>query len=594
MTPQALFILLLTLGAAILLTTERLRPDLVALLVLAILGLSQVVTPAETFSGFSSSAIITILAISIIAEGLRQTGVTNRLGQTMRRLAGASEASLSQVTLFTSAALSLFMNNIAAVGVLLPAVMTLARQTKTSPSRLLMPLAYGTLLGGMATLLTTSNIIVSGTLREAGFEPFGLLTFLPIGLPVVLIGAAYMHFIGRKMLPLRHPGRETLGRAELSRLYDIEKHLCHVEVRQGSALAGQTIQQGNWAQAFGLTVLGMVRNGHTRMAPDPAEIIREGDVLLAQGTPDAERFFRYGLRALDSTHEPSRLADETVILAEVVLAPHATFTGRSLREIGFREKFGFNVLGLWREGKPIQEGISETPLSYGDALLVQGAAGRLPLLKAERDFLVLADVQDVVVHPQKAPLALAITLITLLVATTELLPVAIVTVAGAALLLLSGCLSMDDAYHSVEWKAIFLIAGMWPLSAAIRSSGLAALAVNALLTVFGHPSPLLLAGIILLAALLLTQILGGQVAALVLAPLAISAAAPLQADARALGMAVALGCSLAFITPFGHPVNLLVMSSGGYSVRDFLKVGAPLTILVIVVILTGLHIFWKV
>jgi di/tricarboxylate transporter len=330
------------------------------------------------------------------------------------------------------------------------------------------------------------------------------------------------------------------------------------------------------------------------MAPPRTELVQVGDVILAQGLPEKKQLDKFGLRLLDTPRQPSPVTDAGVVLAEVMLAPHAALVGKSLRQIHFRRKYNFNVLAIWRAGQSQQAELADLPLQLGDVLLVQGPAAGLSVLRAERDFIVLEEDPDPVFAPGKARHALIITLGVLGVASLGWLPVAQVSLLGAVLMVLSGCLSLEDAYGAIEWKAIFLIAGMWPLSTAISSSGLADGLVQALLATFGRLPPLALAGILLLVTTLLTQFMGGQVASLVLAPLAISAAAALGADARGLGMAVALGCSLAFLTPFGHPVNIMVMGPGGYSFRDFLRVGAPLTLLEAAVILLGLHFFWGI
>ncbi|MFZ6026324.1 MAG: SLC13 family permease [Chloroflexota bacterium] len=594
----ALFALILTLAAGFLLISEKLRPDVVGLLVLVILGLTRVVPVEALFSGFSGSAVMTILGVSILSEGLRQTGVARQLGRGMQWIGGKQEARLILVSLLASAGLSLFMNNIAAVGVLLPAVTVLSRQTRFSAQRLMMPLAYGVLLGGMATLLTTSNIIVSSALRSAGYEPFGLLDFFPIGFPIVVVGALYMVFVGRRLLPLPSSKQRTSPDQQLNiallNLYGIEENLHHIFVQPGSILAGRDIANGQWYQRFGLSVVGLIRNGRAQMAPGKDEQVWAEDIVLAQGIPNQAMLAPYGLKLLGAPTIPMQVTDDAVILAEVVLAPHNQFVGKSLREIHFREKYGFNVLAFWREGKPLQNDLAETPLHYGDALLVQGHASQLRMLRSESDFIVLEEDSDPIKNPQKGWLAVAITTLALLLAATDLLPMAVAAMAGAVGLLLSNCLSMEDAYRAIEWKAIFLIAGMWPLSTAILSSGLAEQVVKQILYFFGHPPALVLAAILLGITFVLTQLMGGQVASLVMAPLAISAAQTLGIDARGMGMAVALACSLAFPSPFGHPVNIVVMSAGGYTFKDYLRVGGPLTILVAILILFGLHLFWNV
>lgn len=407
-----------------------------------------------------------------------------------------------------------------------------------------------------------------------------------------------MVFVGRKLLPREFSAQRTSPDQQLNiallSLYGIEQNLRHIFVQPGSALAGRNIANGQWYQRFGLSVVGLIRNGRSQMAPSKGELVQAEDIILVQGAPDEAKLASFGLKLLGNPTTPLHVTDDAVILAEVVLAPHNQFIGKSLREIHFREKYGFNVLAFWREGKPLQADLAETPLHYGDALLVQGHASQLRVLRSEQDFIVLEEDADPVTNPHKGWLAIAITLMALILAAVDWLPMAIATLAGAVALLLSNCLNMEDAYRAIEWKAIFLIAGMWPLSAAILSSGLAEQMVKQILRLFGHPPAIVLAAILLLITLAMTQLMGGQVASLIMAPMAISAAQTLGVDARGMGMAVALACSLAFPTPFGHPVNIVVMSAGGYTFKDYLRVGGPLTILIAIVILLGLRFFWHV
>jgi len=278
----------------------------------------------------------------------------------------------------------------------------------------------------------------------------------------------------------------------------------------------------------------------------------------------------------------------------LVLSPHSDLIGRSLKEVSFREKYNLNVLSVWRESKPLQNNISDLPLRFGDALLVQGTAADLQRVRKDTNLILLEEDPDAVLKPGKQALAAVITLLTLGLASLGSLPVATVVMAGAVLLLLTGCLDMRDIYQNMEWKAIFLIAGMWPLSTAIRTTGLADLTVQTIFNAVGQASPLLVAAVMIFLAFILTQVMSGQVASLVLAPLALAAASQLNVDPRGMGMGVALACSLAFATPFGHPVNIMVMNSGGYRIRDYLRIGFPLTVLVYACILFGLWYFWGI
>jgi len=597
MTSTILLLLLIISSVSILMIATRLRPDLLALLTLVALGLTRLVTPEEDLAGFSGTAVITILAIFIISEGLRQTGVTMVLGRFMMRLSGGGEVQSILVTMLTAATLSLFMNNIAAAGVLLPAVISLSRQSRISPSRLLMPMAFGTVLGGMATLLTTANIIVSGSLRERGLAPFGLLDFLPVGVPVVLAGTAYMVLAGRRLLPERYPpGQEARAvrlRAELESLYGIKTSLCELKVNPGSGMAGLSLQEGRWASRLGLHVVGLARQGRLQVAPSPEVTVHEGDVVLAQGQPSVELLNQNGLQLLTEPAIPMAVTNEETVLGEVVLSPHAGIFGKSLSQLRFRERFGLNVLALWRQGSPIRSNLSELPLRAGDTLLVQGTASKLSLLREGRDFILLAEDPDAVMRPGKAYLAAGIGLVTLGIAALGWMPVAVTTLAGASLMLVTGCLTMDEGYRAVDWKSMFLIAGMWPLGTAISTTGLATLVANRLVSFASGSGPLVIAGLMLLGATILNQIIAGQAAVpIMLAPIGLAIAQASGVDPRGMAMAVALGCSLAFPTPLGHPVNTLVMGSGGYSYRDYLRVGGPLTLLTAGVVLIGLHLFW--
>jgi di/tricarboxylate transporter len=595
MTAPEILLLLILFVVSILLIHGRVRPDLTALLTLAVLGLTGLVTPQEAFSGFASSAVMTILAISIVSEGLHQSGITKFLSQQMFNLGRRNEPRLIFVTVIAAALLSLFMNNIAAAGVLMPAVIVLSRRTRIAPSKLLMPMAFGTILGGMATLLTTSNIIVSDALRTAGLRPFGLLDFLPIGVFVVIGGALYLTGVGRRILPVRFPAGQVARaerlHAELAGLYGLRKNLSELQVLDGSCMSGINIKEGDWARRFGINILGISRGGHISFGPRGNELVRVGDILLVQGEVVRSEIEICGLKILPNVKAPKEVADENIVLGEVVLSPRATMAGKTLKEIHFRDKYRLNVVAIWREGQPLREGLADIPLRFGDALLVQGSAMQMRLLRDDRDFILLEEDPDAVLQPQKAGRAVAILLMVLGIAAFGWLPVAEVSLVGAILMVLAGCLTMDDAYRSIEWKAIFLIAGMWPLGVAIRSTGLADTASQFLggVSVYGSSA---LALALILGGLSLAQLLGSQVASIVLTPIGLTMALAIGADPRAIGMAIALSCSLAFLTPLGHPVNVLVMGSGGYSFRDYLKVGGPLTLIVLLIIMIGLKVFW--
>ncbi len=589
----------ITFASTVALIADWLRPDIVALVVMALLGITGQTTPSQTFAGFSSSATITILSISIIAEGLTQSGATRSLSQWMKRMAGQDEGRLLVVVLIAGAVMSFFMNNVAALGVLMPATISLARQTKTAPSRLLMPLAFGVIAGGMATLFTTSNIIASTTLHEAGLRAFGALDFLPVGLPVVIVTALYMYFIGRRMLPEHFPAalerQMQQVRNQLVNMYGIDRSQLDFEVLPESPFANKTIREAQWTTHVKLNIAAIERDGQMIPAPDAQQVIYPGDVVLAFGKITDDACKRLGLRLLHSPTIPQRILNDRTTLAEIVIPPHSNFSGKTLGEIHFRERFSLNVLAIWRRGRAIHHNLADFVLRAGDGLLVQTTLKNLRLVRDERNLVVLEEDPDAVLRPGKQRIATWIGILVLIVAIFNFLPISIASVAGAVAMVLTGCLTMDEAYQSIDWKAIFLIAGLWPLSTAIQNSGLAKWIVDEFLSLTHGAGTIIIVGSLLLVTAFLTNIMAGQSAApIILAPIGLTIASSTGLDPRALLMTIAVGCSLAFLTPIGHPVNIMVMGSGGYNFRDFVKIGGPLTIILFFVILAALHFFWHV
>jgi di/tricarboxylate transporter len=595
MTPEAWITLLTLTVAAILLVSERLRPDVIGILVALTLGLTGVITAEQAVSGFSQSAVITILSVFILSEGLERTGVTAWLGSRILRLAGAHERRLVGALTLTSAGLSTFMNSIAAAAILVPPAMGISRRAQIRPSRLLLPLAYGALLGGTATLLTTANIIVSTTLGQAGYAPYGLLEFLPVGVPLVIAGTALLIWLAPRLLRQRDVASEIAryrpAQTELARLYRLQAGVSAFRVPVSSPTVDQSLGALGWGRDLGLTVLGILHRGRWRLAPDREVRVQADDILLLEGRPGAEFEQRYQLEPHADPHLLDTLTTAHVPLVEVVLAPRSELDGKSLRQIRFRERYGIQVIGLWRGGTVLQGDLADQPLHFGDAMLMHGPRDRFDLLRGDENFLILeAEAAD---RPGwRAWVAVGIVVASLGAAAVGLLPIAIATLTGAMLMVLADCLSMDAAYRSISWRTIFFIAGMLPLSIALQTTGLASLLGEALIGLTGGAGTLGLAAAILLATIGLGLLIGGQTTAVVLAPVAIAVAEIAGADPRAMAMAVAVGCSLAFLTPLGHPANLLVMGPGGYTLRDYLRLGAPLTVLSALLTLLGLHWVW--
>lgn len=601
MNPNLVITLVILATAIVLFLSERLSVDLIALLVLVALGLSRVLTPQEVFSGFSDSAVITIMSVFVLAYSLEVTGVAEKMGNLVARLAGKSEARLIAALMGVAAFMSLFMNNIAVASTLLPATSTVARRSGIKIYRLLIPLAFGSLLGGTATLFTTTNIVVSGILKNSGYQGFDVLDFLPVGLPIVFVGIAYMVFFGRRLLPKERPTErsEILRHAEIDLLstYQLSERLFRARIPAGSKLINRKLSESTLREKYRLNVVAIERGEEKIIAPLPDFVLQQGDVMLVEGRLeefrqiDTEPYLE--IQPMPVYRERDLETPDNVIL-EVVLSPRSQFIGNTLKETHFREKFGMTVLAVWNGERVIRTGLTDLKLTFGDALLLQGPRERLPLLRTSPDMIVLSQEEEPVVKlVHKSPAALIIFGLTLAVAAIGPFGVGEVMLAGALVMIILNILTMEQAYRVIDWRIVFLVAGMLPLGLAMTKTGATALFANGLInSVGGYGPQALLLGLLTLTVLL-SQAMKGAAVSAVIAPIAIQAAQQAGLDPRALCMGVALATSMAFITPLGHPVNILMMGPGGYRFRDFFKVGLPLTVLLFIVVMVTLPIFWS-
>lgn len=586
-------------AAIALFVTERLPVELVALLVVLVLVATGLLTPAEAFAGFANPAVIAVAAIFVVSTGLFQCGLAGRVADLIVKLAGRSEARLIALLMIGGAALSAVMNNVAAVALLLPATVGISRQTAISPSRLLLPLAFGATMGGTLSLIgTPPNLIVSEVLVTRGLPPMGFFEITVVGLPLVLAGVAFMLTVGRRLLPDR-PVLEKLRRTklpvELLDIYHLLEYIHALEVPVGSELVGQSLQQSALRRDFGLTVLGIVRTSGRVLGPGPAEIIRPKDRLLVEGGP--RRLTRaaeaWQLQAGSASSEEAEilLAGDTG-LVEVTLAPRSSFEGHSLREVDFREKYGVTVLALWRGGEPVERDIAGEPLHMGDVLLVQGSWARIRLLRREPSLIVLFGEDAVPRRTRKAPWAVAIFLAMIAAVVSGVAPISVAALAAAIMMVLFGCLRMDEAHLAIEWKVVFVVAGTLPLGLAMEKSGATQWIANVALSPVGDWGALPLLAVLFTITAAMNLAISNYATAALLAPIAFSIGASHGYSPRALVLAVAVASSVAFATPIAHQSNLLVMGPGDYRSRDYLRVGLPLTIVALVVAVLALWLLW--
>lgn len=589
MTLQIALTLTIIAVAVILFATEKLRVDLIALMVLLTVTLTGLVTPEEAFAGFASPAVITVWAVYIVSEGLFKTGVADLLGQRITRLAGESEPRLIAVIMLTCGTLSAFMNNIGAVAVLLPAVVGISRHAKVPLSRLLIPLAFSSLLGGNITLIgTPPNILAASILAERGLPTFRFFDFAPTGLIVFGVGILFMVFLGRHLIPVRAPVEEQQAQ-------QLREYVTEIRVMPDSPLVGKTLVESRLGADYDVTVLAIAHPNETLTAVGPDTVIEPNDLLIVEAP--VEQLMR-ARDALSFVIEPrtkmkiEQLDSDKVHFFEATLAPRSALIGRTLKEMRFREHYGFNAVAIWRQGEVITQRLHHVRLQFGDALLLEGPRDRLPGLQQANDFLVLEPVTLEQRRSDKAPVAVGVMALALALVTLLDFHISTAMVIGSVLMVLTRCLSMEEAYESIEWQSVFLIAGMLPLGTAMESTGTAQYLADLIVRLLGDHGPLaVLTGIYFLVTLI-TQPMSNAAATVLIAPIAIDIALSLGANPQPFVLATVIGASTSFLTPVGHQANVLVFGPGGYRFFDYTRVGGPMTLVIFIVTVIFLPMIW--
>ena len=762
MTWQIAFLILLLVGMAYLFLTAKLPVDLTAFLGLVVLILGGYVGPTEAFSGFASPAVITMLSIFIISASLLYTGMADMVASKIYRLVGSKEIPLIITLMLVSGILSAFMNNIAATAVLMPAVAGIARRAGLSASRLMMPLAFGSILGGTTTMVgTPPNIVAAQILAERGLEPFGLFDFTPIGALLLAGGVLFMISLGRKLLPDRLTGPGVADSADLTHIYHLEErlftitipkmspldnvtlveanlsgaldiqvvsihrpgaknfvpqadtllkggdvllvegrlpdledilrvggvelrptttrqiprvrgftairaeisetsglvgkslkevgfrqryhvvvvgierggetirgglasevlqpgdrlvglgtrtelhrmqadrdfrvknlglsalksledHLSVMRVPSGSSLAGSTIRESRLGELVGLTIGAIVHDDVIRMVVSPDDVIEAGDgLLVACDTSRVEHLVSIGDIEVHSQVDAADLESEEFGIVEVALAPRSAAVRKTVRDLEFRSRYGLQLLAVWRDGRPICTGLTSLRFQLGDALLVQGPWERIRLLGTNPDFVVLSSEGLRPRRHNKAPFALGALLLMVGLVVFGIQPIHVSAFIAASLVLLFRTVTMEEAYRAIEWRTIFLVAAVLPVGFAMERTGAAQLLVTQVKDVIGPLGNYAIFVALVLLASLLSQALDGAPAVVLLAPVALEIAAQLGMNPYAAMMGVSLAASAAFMTPFSHKANLLVMGAGGYRAIDYARVGTPLTFVVL-------------
>jgi di/tricarboxylate transporter len=589
MTQSNILVLAILAVAVILFVSERLRVDLIAMLVLITLSVTGLVTIEEAFSGFASPAVITVWSVYIVSGALFRSGVADTLANFMLRLAGENYLRLLFIIMLTVGVMSSFMNNIGAVAILLPAVVSVARKINVAPSKLLIPMAFTSLLGGKMTLIGTPPNILASSIMESygGMEPFGFFDFTPMGAIVLGVGILYFLLIGNRLLPDRTPG------GNISDSYQIRDYISEVRIGEKSPLIGQTLPQSQLGQKFNLNVIQIQRCDEGLLVPLQDPVLMAGDLLLIQGSSQdiLESSDALGLETIDDW-KFEELSQESQALIEVTLSPRSQMQGKTLIESDFRAHYGLTVLAIQHDGVSISTNLADIPLNLGDALLIQGPEERIAQLRRDKDFLILETPPMESKRIKKAPLAVLILAGVLLAVSTRVLPVSTAMLIGAVLMILTKVLDMDEAYDAIEWKSVFLIAGMLPMGIAMQNSGTALFLAEKIVELVGNwGTEAVMMGIFLMTALT-TEVMSNAAATVLVTPIAIDAARNLGANPQTFVMAVVIAAATSFLMPIGHQANVLVFGPGGYKFGDYTKVGVWLNIIIFFVVLIFLPLIW--
>jgi len=591
-SPDIILVFVILAVAVVLFVSERLRVDLVAMLVLITLSLTGLVTTEEAFSGFASPAVITVWSVYIVSGALFRSGVADSLARFMLRIAGENYVRILVVIMVTVGVMSSFMNNIGAVAILLPAVVSVARRINVAPSKLLIPMAFTSLLGGKMTLIGTPPNILATSIMETygGLEPFQFFDFAPMGAIVLLTGILYFVFIGRHLLPERTPG------GDLSQVYQIREYLSEVRIKDSSPLHATTLAETRLGEAYDLTVLQIRRVDQAPLNARPDLKLRAGDVLLVEGPSDnlLRASEALSLEALaewkfEDFNEKSGTSHEMI---DITLAPRSSLQGKTLKQINFRAQFGLNVLAIQHGGESRVSQIADIPLDFGDTLLVRGPKNRIDVLRRDSQFLMLETPPIESRRLNKAPLAVLILLGVLIAVSTRLLHVSTAMLIGAMLMVLTNVINMDEAFQAIEWKSVFLIAGMLPMGIAMQTSGTALFLAEGIIDLVGGWGPLaVLMGIFLMTALT-TEVMSNAAATVLVTPIAIDAARSLGANPQTFVMAVVIAAATSFLMPIGHQANVLVFGPGGYRFFDYTKVGVWLNVIIFIIVTITLPMIW--
>ena len=604
----------LLLATIVLFVTERLRMDVVAILVILALILSEILTPEEALAGFSDPVVLMIAGLFVVGGALYQTGVAHAIGNLLARIAGQNELRLIAVIMSAVALLSALMSSAGATAVLIPVVVNMAWRAKLSPAKLLMPLAIGALIGGLLTLIgTPPNLVVSNELVRRGLAPFSFFAFTPVGVLMLVLSIGFMLTVGRRWLPTENraggaaygEGEGDVSLDELVHTYRLPDNLFRARIRNSSPLVGVTLADADLRERYHINVLERQTWTGRTGAPGqshpvfPETILEENDILHIQGAPaDVARLAQEErLGILPQTSNGDSLNAHEMGMVELLLPPRSLLLGQTIKELQFRDRYHVTVLAVRRNGEPLPtEAIISTPLRFGDTLLVAGPWREIRLLQEERRNFVVVGLPREMLEAQRttwrALTAGGIMLAMLALMSFDVLPAVVAVMLAAVAMLLTNSLTMEEAYGAISWQSIILLAGMLPLATALQATGGVTFIANGLANSLGRIGPVaVMAGLFLLTALF-SQFISNTATTVLMAPIAYQAAMGLGVAPQAFLMAVAAAASTAFATPMATMSTTMVMAPGGYRFGDYVKIGATFQVVALLASLIALPLLF--
>ena len=594
--PQLTFFAILVAAFALLLT-ERLRSDLVAVLIVIALAGTGVLTPAEAVAGFSSEPALVVVSIFVLGGALHQTGLSEAVGRWIGRAAGSTLTRANAVIMLSVAALSAFTHHVTTTAVMLPVTLNLAREKKLAPSQLLMPLSFAASLGTTITLIgAPAFLIASDILRQAGRPGLGIFSLSPIGIALSLAGTAFVLLLGRWLLPARE------GAVDAAARFRLDEYFTELTILEDSPFRNKTVRDVEADDRYGVKVVGVVREGR-QLGADEGRRLQSGDVLLVRASPEHILAIRedrgvelHPVAQYERDHDTGTKAgdddrDLTDRLVQAVVAPNSELVGRSIAGIDFRRRYGVIVVSLWRRSGWLRQELSRIELRAGDVLVLQGDDEALGRVAEDPGVLMMVPFHAEPRVRGKALLAGLIMIGTVVVASLHV-PLHLATLGGAAAMVLTGCIRPGRAYRAIDARIYVFIAGAIPLGAAMKKTGAADVLAGWLQGALAGWSPTIVLFAVFAVVAVLTQFMSDSATTAVFAPVAVALAQALGHPPEPYVVTVAMAAVAAFLTPIGHHGNLLIYGPGGYRFADFVRVGTPLTVLVAIIVVLLSRLLW--